>query len=159
MALGPLSCFIGFAFIRAMSTPCLQLTCRAAEWPVGTKEAFSWGYLWSNGKARLSKKLFSNRPWPLNLSSAPEVHAFKSLCPQCALENPIPSLQLPCSSQDHMYACVQRFNIITFIASSNIQICSGIFAGMLSVIIDFCLLDFYPPHDARTEKRTSVCSG
>lgn len=82
---GLLPCFIGLAFIRAPCTPCmpcLQLTCRAAEWPAGTKGGFSRGYLWSNGRAGLS-----NRPWPLNLSSTPEVHSSGSLCSRRASES------------------------------------------------------------------------
>lgn len=82
---GLLPCFIGLAFIRAPCTPCtpcLQLTCRAAEWPAGTKGGFSRGYLWSNGRAGLS-----NRPWPLTLSSTPEVHSSGSLCSRCASES------------------------------------------------------------------------
>lgn len=82
---GLLPCFIGLAFIRAPCTPCmpcLQLTCGAAEWPAGTKGGFSRGYLRGNGRAGLS-----NRPWPLNLSSTPEVHSSESLCSRRASES------------------------------------------------------------------------
>lgn len=90
---GLLPCFIGLAFIRALCTPCmpcLQLTCRAAEWPAGTKGGFSRGYLWSNGGAGLS-----NRPWPLNLSSTPEVHSSGSLCSRRASEKRSPLAHSP----------------------------------------------------------------
>lgn len=102
---GLLPCFIGLAFIRATCMPCLQLTCRAAEWPAGTKGGFSRGYLWSNGKARLSKKPFSNRPWPLNLSSTPEVHSFESLCPRRASESAPLSPTAEHVSRPHMHSC------------------------------------------------------
>lgn len=96
---GLLPCFIGLAFIRApctACTPCLQLTCRTAEWPAGTKGGFSRGYLWSNGRAGLS-----NRPWPLTLSSTPEVHSSGSLCSRRASESAPLS---PSTSRDHTCA-------------------------------------------------------
>lgn len=56
-------------------------------------------------KSEALQKLFSNRPWPLNLSSTPEVHSFESLCPQRVSESAPLSPTAEHVSRPHMHSC------------------------------------------------------
>lgn len=69
----------------------------------GHKGGLFTGLSLEERKSEALQKPFSNRPWPLNRSSTPEVHSSESLCPRLP-QKALPSRPQPSTSQDHTCA-------------------------------------------------------